>query len=76
MKTPREILSQLQKLSTTCETPEDGILKALKIIGDSQDDAYNQGIKDLANKLVEGHSLADAESIITKTVAAMPNIRS
>ena len=52
MKTPREILSQLQRLSTTCETPEDGILKALKIIGEYGLDAKREGMVSAA-KMVE-----------------------
>lgn len=57
MKTPREILSQLQQLSRTCETPEDGVLKALKIIGDCQDEAARgrMNLNTLATAVHEAH---------------------
>lgn len=75
MKTPREILSQLQRISTTCETPEDGILKALKTIGDYGIESWRKGMTDAAEIV---HSVDDTAlelAIKHKRDAAQPNAR-
>jgi hypothetical protein len=75
MKTPREILSDLQQLSRTCETPEDGILKALKIIGDYGAESWRQGMTDAAAIV---HSVDDNAlelAIKHKRDAAQPNTK-
>jgi len=76
MKTPREILSKLQDLSRTCETPEDGILKALKIIGDSQGEIWQAAADAALNHKLRGSDQTAAgfySAILAKRDAAQPN---
>ncbi len=76
MKTPREILSKLQDLSLTCETPEDGILKALKIIGDSQDEIWQAAADAALDHKLRGNNQTAAgfyAAILAKRDAAQPN---
>jgi hypothetical protein len=86
IKTPREILSQLQQLSRTCDTPEDGVLKALKIIGGVQNASRRSALKEAA-KIIEdkcswtegeqrffgGISVLEAHTEILVRVAAHQN---
>jgi hypothetical protein len=43
MRTAREILSELQGISTSSVTPDEKILQSLKIIGDALDDSKFEG---------------------------------
>lgn len=54
MKTPREILSNLQTLNSSCATPEDGVLKALKIIGEAQDEIWQAAADEAVNHKLHG----------------------
>ena len=76
MNTPREILSQLQDLSRTCETPEDGVLKALKIIGDSQNEIWQAAANQAVHHKLHGKDQTAAgfyAAILGKRDAAQPN---